>query len=224
MGGTNGQARETLDLATLVTRATDGERAALNRLLFHFHPRLVALVQRRLPADIQTTFSPEDVIQETMMEAFRSIGTFEAGGKASPEEAFFRWLCTIARNRLVDILRAQRAQKRKPAHGGRVTGSSLVGANSHSLDQLIEMLARHSHTPSRAARANELEAAVRAALATIHESYREVLELRYLMGLPSKQVAERLGITEPAVRKRCSRAIHALTEAVGDLSNYTSRV
>lgn len=200
-------------LTELVEQFREGRPLALDRLLLRVHRRLAARVERRLPADVRTVCAPEDILQDTYGDAFRSAGQFSVRDGQDPGEAFFRWLAAIADHRVVDAVRSLRAAKRG---GGRINGRAApVGPPalaSSSLAPIIELLAIDSHTPSRDARAHEVEDALRLAIRDLYPVYREALELHYLMGLSSAEVAARLGRTEAAVHKLCGRALGALRE------------
>ena len=49
-----------------------------------------------------------------------------------------------------------------------------------------------------------------AALDTLHDDQREALRLRYLIGLPSKEIAAKLGKSDGAVRVMLSRGLGRL--------------
>ena len=196
----------------LVERAIAGEPLALDRLLLDSYPKLLARVDQKLPAELRSTVAPEDIIQEAFATAFRSIGTFRPEGP----DAFYRWLTAIADNRLIDVVRAQNAAKR----GG---GRAGLGQERSSIAALIDLVAFNDRTPSRSAGGREAAAAVQVALAGLKPEYREALSLRYLEGLSVAEAAGRLGKSEPAVHKLCSRGLQALRESMGEAARYLSR-
>src|SRR4051812_15566418 len=71
-------------------------------------PRLRQYVTRHLPAELKEWLDPQDVVQDVFVDAFRRRGDFPIH---DAEEAV-RWLLTIARNRLIDLVRQHRALKR----------------------------------------------------------------------------------------------------------------
>lgn len=205
----------------LVARLLNGEPLAADRLLLSLSPRLLARIHRRLPLDLRALCSPEDILQEVFAEAFHGIAAFRTAGNASPGEAFFRWVARIADNQVIDAVRMHRAVKR----GGRAvieTGAAR-GANQTTVAPLLDALAANIASPSHVARGHEAEAALAIALQSLYPAYREALELRYLLGLSPAEVAARLGRTEEAVHKLCSRALGALREAMGDPARFVSR-
>lgn len=202
-------------IRTLYKQAKEGDRAALGCLLAQFDRRLLGLVERNLPGSLRATVGAEDIVQEAMIGAARGFSGFAPDDGLPPEEAIFSWLCIITRNRLRD--------KVKEAHAGKRPEFENIDSGSRDFGNLLAHLASHSQTPSRDARVHERISAVRAAIALLDETDRVALELCCLMKLPTRQVAERLLISEEAVRKRCSRAIHALAEAIDNISDYDSR-
>jgi RNA polymerase sigma-70 factor (ECF subfamily) len=198
----------------LLERAIAGEPLALDRLLLSAYPRLAARIDKKLPRSIRSLIAAEDILQETFAEAFRGIRAFRPSGK----DALYRWLVTIADHRVLDAVRAHKAAKRG---GGRTARAPAQGATS--LGALIEMLGAPQPTPSRAAGGNEAAAALQVALAGLHPEYRDALTLRYLHGLPVAEVAVKMGKTESAVHKLCSRGLQRLRESMGEASSYLSR-
>ncbi len=201
------------DEAELLGSAVEGDRYALERLLIGYQSRLIARIRRRFPPDLKTVISPEDILQETYVEIFRSIRSFESTGR----NAFHRWLLAVAENRLVDNVRTHRAAKRG---GGRVRIAVTTGS---SVAPLMEILQPTSHTPSRSAAVHEIESAVWVALAALKPEYREALQLRFLKGLSVAEVAARMKRSEWSVHKLCSRGLQRMRESLGEASRFLSR-
>ena len=98
-----------------------------------------------------------------------------------------------------------------------------AGAERSSIAALIDLVAVNEWTPSRSAGGHEAAAAVQVALAGLKPEYRAALSVRYLEGLTAAEAAGRLGTTEGAVHKLCSRALHTLRESLGEAAKYLSR-
>ena len=184
----------------------------MDRLLLSCYPRLLARIDQKFPAELRSVLSPEDILQDTFTYAFRGVASFRPEGA----DAFYRWLTAIADNRLIDTVRAQQAAKRG---GGRGTGQNARS----SIAALIDLVALNDRTPSRSAGGHEAAAAVQVALAGLKDEYREALALRFLEGLSVADTAARLGKTEPAVHKLCSRGLQSLREAMGEAAKYLSK-
>jgi RNA polymerase sigma-70 factor (ECF subfamily) len=197
----------------LVARAVAGEPLALDRLLLDAYPKLLARIDQKFPAELRNTLAAEDILQDTFSYAFRGIASFRPQGV----DAFYRWLAAIADNRLIDTIRAQQAAKRG---GGR---APMDNFHRSSIAALVDIVAMNDRTPSRSAGGHEAAAAVQVALASLKDEYREALALRFLEGMSVAETAFRLGKTEPAVHKLCSRGLQALREAMGEAAKYLSR-
>jgi RNA polymerase sigma factor (sigma-70 family) len=76
-----------------------------------------------------------------------------------------------------------------------------------------ERFATEDDNPEAALALQQELAAVRAALAKLNSSERLILELRYVDGLRNREIAERLGKSEPAVRQQMKRARERLRRA-----------
>jgi RNA polymerase sigma-70 factor (ECF subfamily) len=85
-----------------------------------------------------------------------------------------------------------------------------------SAEQLAERhFARHS-SPSTGLRRDEVRSRVRAPLPALPGRDREVLVLRHLEGLSSREAGAVLGVTEGAVNVRHLRALRRLRDLLGE--------
>ncbi len=196
----------------LLERAIAGQPLALDRLLIDSYPRLFARVGQKLPSEMRGVIGPEDIIQDTFAMAFKGIANFRPEGP----DSFFRWLAAIADNRVIDAVRARNAVKR----GG---GGPPTAQQRSSLAALVDLVAVNEWTPSRSVGGREAVAAVQVALAGLKPEYREALTVRYLEGKNAAEAAARLGRSEQAVHKLCSRGLQAIKQALGEAARYQSR-
>ena len=93
------------ETTALVLCARDGDRASLDALCARHQGRLLALIRLHLSPELAARLAPEDLLQETLLEAARKVGGFEPQGPA----AFYRWLVGIARFKIAEAERARRA-------------------------------------------------------------------------------------------------------------------
>ena len=178
------------DTTRLVDAACGGSREALETLYARHAGRLVAFIRSRMSNELAQRVSPEDILQETLLESSRKIDAFVPQGGAS----FYRWLVGIARNKVLEANRARLARKR-------------------SLEGPLEIdLAQSQTSPS--GRAMRIESAVHLhdALATLPERQAEAVRCRYLEGLSLAETAERLECSEPAVKALVSRGLLELSQ------------
>ncbi len=200
----------------LVSRASAGDRSAIQELLMLHHRQLVTTIEKQIPADLRGLLSADDVCQEAYVSVYRQITSFQP----HDEKAFERWLRTIAERKLVDLIRTQRAAKRG---GGKRLDARYPRNDTSSMIELLDILAVHERTPSRSAAHRELVRIVQDALDELKEDYREVLRLRYIQSLSVADTAQKMGRSDGAVMMLCNRGLQQLEEAIGDPSRFFSR-
>jgi RNA polymerase sigma-70 factor (ECF subfamily) len=183
--------------AALLDALRRGTPGAYEQLVRTHGGRLLAVTRRFLGNEEDA----RDAVQETFLNAFRSIARFEGGSLLST------WLHRIAVN--VSLMKL-RTRKRKP---------------EESLDHLLPTFRDDGHfverfdsgsepADQRLARLEEQDA-VRAAIGELPDHYRTILLLRDIEGIGTHEVAEQLGITTNAVKLRLHRARQALRTLIG---------
>ena len=200
----------------LVSQAAEGDRAAIQRLLIRHHERLVAVIEDKVPADLQGVLSADDVCQEAYVAVFQQIGSLRDRSSG----AFRSWLRAIVERKLVDAIRALRAQKRG---GGRRAEPGVPETDVSSVIELLDIVALHEHTPSRSVRRRELISGVHAALDKLKDDHREALRLHYIEGMSLADTAQRMGRSPGAVVMLCNRALRQLADRIGDPAKFLSR-
>jgi RNA polymerase sigma-70 factor, ECF subfamily len=164
--------------AELLVRVAERDREAFE-LLYHRYVRSVmGIALRRL----RDRGRAEDAVQETFASVWRSAASYRPErGPAAP------WLYAVARNAIVDRLRARTEQ---PAEAPD-TASSEAG-------------------PLERAESSYVSWRVHRALEELPEKEREVLELAYWSGLSQSEVAEYLHIPLGTVKTRTRSALSRL--------------
>jgi RNA polymerase sigma factor (sigma-70 family) len=130
------------------------------------------------------------------------------------EDAPMRWLMTIARHHIVDLLRAQNSLKR---------GAGAMPARNDDdsgVISLLETLAVYHRTPSKSAAAHELAIALERSIDRLPAAYRQAISLRHVDGLPAKQAAARMNRTEGAFHLLCNRGLKMLRVEMRSESIY----
>jgi RNA polymerase sigma-70 factor (ECF subfamily) len=159
----------------LIGAAQRGDKAAFGRLVRKYH-RLVVGVAYHLTGDAATA---EDVAQETFLRAWQHLPRFEPRRAVS----FRAWLCRIARNRALDVIRRRR-----------------------EVEPLDPRRADPGPTPAAQASRAEVAAAVRAAIGRLPEASRETVVLRELEGLSYAEIAAALDVPIGTVMSRLHAA------------------
>lgn len=159
------------------------DRPEWNTLIGSFLPQLKRFAERRLPAEIRRTIGADDLVQEAVMSGVKHLHHLEF----RHERAFFAYLLTSIRHRIIDEVRKARCRPEL------VPLVELVDPGVSPLGRLIarENMERYA-----------------AALARLAERDRQLIVLRLERGLCYLEVAARLGIrTEDAARVAIRRAL-----------------
>ena len=176
--------------AHLVRTAQSGDREAFEQLVRLHADRLYAVVIRV----VGDRHEAEEVVQETFLRAWRSLGRFEGRSQ------FFTWLYRIGVNE------ANRTYERR---GARPASTPLEEAPSQAADE--------RHTPHARAEAQDLRHALEAAIMDLPMDYRMPLVLRDIEGLSTTEAAAVMDLGEAAFKSRLHRARLAVRTAVEEL-------
>ena len=184
-------AEHTESLETLARRAEAGERAAIEELLERFRGPLQTWIRLRLGEHLRAHVELDDVFQETVLRALRSMGGFQWRG----ERAFSNWLARIAENAIREQARGLARDQAAP---------------------LSDELPGEIVSPSRAQRRGERFERLRAALEGLDPVSRRVVELSRLEGRSLKDIAALVDRSPNAVALVLMRAQRRLRERLGD--------
>jgi RNA polymerase sigma-70 factor (ECF subfamily) len=179
----------------LVVAAQNGFSVALGLLLMRHRNSLYGTV-RRMTA---TAEEAEDVVQDAMLRACVSIGTFRREARCST------WLIAIAKNSLFSLRRRSSSTQR----------IYLDDAETPSHQSCLYDLRDQSPTPEQECIGRELLARAQRDMQKLHRSYRSVLETRDIDQDSIKNCASELGITIATFKSRLSRARSRLSLALG---------
>jgi len=166
------------------------------------------MVAVRMDPRLVTRIDPSDVVQEALMEASRKLPTY-LSDRPLP---FYPWLRQIAWERLVDLHR-RHIRARKRAVGREDWRDTLSDA---SAAQLADQLSAGGPGPGSHAVREELHGRVRTALARLAPRDREVLVLRHLEQLSTREIASILDVSEGVIKTRHLRALQRLRGLLED--------
>lgn len=203
----------------LTSRLKAGDADALAEYMQQHRPQLMAFIERQLGTALRRKVEADDIFQETCAEAVRALPTAELGDREP-----FSWCCQIAERRIIDLHRRFfEAQKRDA--GREVPLGAGGGGGSGSDTQpggLINMLVASMTTPSQAFSRNARELKLQEALLQLPDDQQQALRMRYVENLPSKQIAEKLGKSDAAVRVMLTRSLKKLQELLAHDISRTS--
>ncbi|HUJ62268.1 MAG TPA: sigma-70 family RNA polymerase sigma factor [Kofleriaceae bacterium] len=163
--------------AALIAAARTGDRRAIDELLARYQERIYRF-GLRMCGDEE---SAREVLQETMLAAFRNLPGFRG------EASLSTWLYQIARSFCI-----------KQRRGARPTSS------------LDADLPDRTPLPDRQVEARQVGQALAAAIGELPPEQREVLVLRDVEGLSAQEAADVVGIEVGALKSRLHRARIAL--------------
>jgi len=192
------------DTDELINRVASGDPLAVNQLMDRHRPRLRRMVSMRFDTRVAQRLDPSDVVQEALTEASRRLPVYIAD-RPLP---FYPWLRQIAWERLLQLQRQHvRASKRSVVREQRVE----LGLTDESVAQLASRLTAPGPSPSHAAAQAEHTNLLRAALAKMEPTDREVLVMWHLEELAISEIASVLNLTVEGVKSRHRRALLRLT-------------
>ena len=171
----------------LVRRAAQIDSAAFAELYDRHRVMAFSLARRMLGPE-----RAEDAVQEAFLSFWRGMSGYDPG-----RGAVRSWLMGIVRHRSIDELRRLDVHQRRRAEA----------------EGLDERFAARDSTDAQAL-STELAATVRAALASLPEEQRRVLELGYFHGLTQTEIAERLDLPLGTVKGRVRLALGKLRSAL----------
>ena len=197
-----------MDLDPLLRSAVAGDQRALEALIERHHSQLTAFIERKFPDKLRGWLDVSDILQETYASAFRNIRTFDPQG----QDAFYRWLATIARTRLIDQLKAAQRFKRR-AH--------QLQPDDQAMSDMLNHVAVYKRTPSQSAVGHELVAAVEKSIDLLPEDYRQVIRLRHDQQLSPVEAAQQMNRSVGAAQMIYSRALKSLREKLQEMALST---
>lgn len=188
----------------LVLAAQKGNSTAFEDLFQRYLPRVRRIVALRMGTRLRQFLDMEDIVQESLLKVFQSIGRFDH----TTEGSFRNWLARCVECEVIDSARKQEAQKRG---GGRVRRFGDVGPEMTMLHVPIST----GPTPSGVVQAKELEEKIDEALVEMRERSRELIILRQICEMSYDEIAEAMGFrTEGAARRAVARALKDLEKRV----------
>ena len=165
---------------------------------------LLAYIERNLGPALRRKLEPEDILQDVLVVALGSPAQFDVPGRDP-----FKLLCQIAEQRIIDAHRHHvAAQKRSSEREVSLDAPAAAGQSLGFLNLLVASMT----SPSQAFSRDQKEFRLQQALASFPNEQREALRLRYVEGRPTKEIAERIGKTDGAVRVLLTRSLSKLQE------------
>ena len=191
----------------LVKQILAGDEPALNAFINEYLPRLYRYARHRLNNDADV----EDVVQIVLSQAARRLETWRG------EATLLTWLVQICRHEI--SRHHQQARQR----------ADLMAPflNDDLLRSVVESIeADPGDDPEATSRRLEIITLIQFALDQLPEHYAAALELKYVEGFSSKEIAQRLKTSDAAMQSLLARARRAFRDVCGEAltSLYSGQV
>lgn len=191
MADTHADAERMLEM--LVVNASAGDRSAQNELLTRFWSVIRAAVYARMSEAVRV-IGEDDIRQEVAIKVLTRLPTYRGHARSS----FSAWVRAIVESVIMDSLRRERAMKRGRRDTDPMT-KEIAAPRSCSIESGIQ----------QARTLTEIHAGLQA----LDEAVRAPV-LLHEMGYSYAEIAEIIGCTTEAARKRVGRAVEKLAQEV----------
>ena len=181
-----------LDDAAAVAQAKGGDEEAF-RVLVERHGRAVYRLAYRMTGKAEDA---EDVVQETLIRAYRQLSRFEARAN------FSTWLYRIGFNCAVDYLRA-RPHRETPEGHETLDARSAPTGTTPSMDDMVY--------------AGEIGERVQEALSDLSPQERAAFLMRHYHGCSIDEICSSLGLKTNAAKHSIFRAVKKMRVALRPL-------
>lgn len=198
----DGSARGSTASSVLLRRALEGDDGSLARAAADLFPLILCQARYRLGGRLARRHAPEDLAAQTwsvFLEKLRggALKLAPRDGRLTP--VVLKYLSSVLHNVYRDWLKAS---LRSPV--------VLTGDADGSAQDPIDRAPADVTSVCAAAMRDERAASLSAALEKLPRAARELVVLRGVEGLPYRDIAPRLGLTENVASTRYARALAEL--------------
>jgi RNA polymerase sigma-70 factor (ECF subfamily) len=176
------------DDSDLIRRLQEQDPEALEQLYDRYSPMTYGIILRIAGE----AGAAEDLLQEVFLRIWERAQSFER-----EKGSLGTWLITLARNRAIDYRRSVEGRMSSQTVG---LESMPSGGSGHVEEEVVLRLDRI--------------AKVRAALGTLSESQRRVIELAYYEGMSQTEIAARLGQPLGTVKALMRRGLKVIKDSL----------
>jgi RNA polymerase sigma-70 factor (ECF subfamily) len=174
------------DAPAILARARQGDSEAF-RALVEQHSRSAFRLAFRMTGNEQDA---EDVVQESLLKAYRHLGRFET------RSDFGTWLYRIVANCALDAIRSRHSRQQH--------------TRPEPFEQSESTNASELPGPERLAESSELKRRVQAALGGLSPLERAAFALRHFEGRTIREISSTLGLGTSAAKQAVFRAVKKL--------------
>jgi RNA polymerase sigma-70 factor (ECF subfamily) len=194
----------------LIERIKQRDGEALAAFIDQNRDRLAGFLRSITGEHLLAVVEIDDLLQEVSAAALTGLST-------APMDEYepLQWLQQLARRRVVDAHRFHfDAQRRDASRQQSLNKPASSGTSDLGLEQLLAAsMTSASAALSRDARMMRMQQAIEG----MSEEQKAAIRLRYADGLPTKEIAEKLGKSDVATRVLLSRSMRQLEKELEDV-------
>ena len=187
--------------AAVVAQVLAGDRDAF-RVLVERHSRSIYRVAYRMTGSQQDA---EELVQEVLLRAYRSLGRFEMRSN------FSTWLYRIAINRTLDFLSARKTQMQSQ-------DAFQIADDPDPEDSRQVQLPSPSPGPDRVVLSGEVKSHVAQAMTLLTPVERVAFIMRHMEGRSIEEIGQALNLKASAAKNSVFRAVHKLRQQLEPLA------
>jgi RNA polymerase sigma-70 factor (ECF subfamily) len=202
----------------LLVEVREGKPQAVEELLDRHRDPLRRMIAMRLDQRLAQRVDVSDIIQDVLIEANRRLVDYVN----TPTIPFHLWIRQIAKDRIIDAHRRHRLSAKRSID--REQGPIGFASNENSTIELANQFKDQGLTPAAAATQKELAYHMELAIGQLKEGDREIILMRHYEQLNNQEIAQSLGLSEPAASMRYLRAIKRLREVIESLPNLHKEI
>lgn len=193
-------------IQNVLEKAKAGDTSCVGELLAVYRDYLLGIAVAKLDPRVRARCNPSDVVQETLLEAYRDFHQFRGG----LEREFLAWIRQILSNNLARMVELHLLTDKRDLRRERPIEQAVVGESK--LERRDYWLTDDGKSPSSVLQKKEQLASMLERINKLPAHYRDVLLLRHIEELSFDDVAARVGKSAGAVRMIWLRALEQLRE------------
>lgn len=189
-------------------RIRAGESDALFEYIEKNRPQLLGYIHKNLSDALKRKVEAEDILQDAAVSCLNAFDDIDFS-----TIDMFSWICQQCQRRIIDAHRHYFGAQKRDA--GREVALNQQNPGNTERGGFEKMLAASITSPSAAFSRQQKEFQLAEMVAKLPDEAQQALKLRFVEGLPTRQIAERLNKSDAAVRVLLTRTVKKLQAEVG---------
>jgi len=186
----------------LIPLICQGDAEALGQFIEDHRQELLGLICHLCRPELQQVVPPEDLLQEIAASAIVALPRL-----ASPQLEPLAWLRQLARRRIVDAHRFHFEAERRAVQRQR-----SLSSGQDSQPGWEALIAASLTSPSEAFSRNVRLSRLQQAISGLGHDAQQAIRMRYVDGLTSQQIAQKMDKSDAAIRVLLSRSLRKLQD------------